>query len=120
MACILGIRSLRMIEGRHRPERVEIDFDRLGLHHRRLAIDLADARLVVAHHHAVLDGLDRGRRNIQGARSDCRDRRRRPEPNQIDLELLQPDIGRNVERVEQSGSLTISVVAATRAVPETA
>ena len=48
--------------GRHGPERVEIDLGRLGLHDRRLAVDLADARDVMGIDDAALDRLDRGGR----------------------------------------------------------
>ena len=62
---------------RHGPERIEIDLGRLGLHDRRLAVDLADAGRVMRIDDAVLDRLDRGGRNIDHHEARRRDRRNR-------------------------------------------
>ena len=63
---------------RHGPERIEIDLGRLGLHDRRLAIDLADAGGVMRIDDAVFDRLDRGGGNVHHHDSARQDRRYRP------------------------------------------
>ncbi len=81
--------------------RVEIDVERLGLHDRRLAVDLADARVVVRVDDAVFNRLDLGRGNVEQDEALAKVAGIRAQPHDIDLQLLQPRLGRNVQGGER-------------------
>ena len=82
---------------RHGPERIEIDLGRLGLHDRRLAIDLADAGGVVGVDDPAFDRLDRRGRNVRDHVASSEIPAIGLQPDDIGLELLQARRGGHVE-----------------------
>ena len=85
---------------RHRPVGMEIDLGDLGIDDRRGPRDLADHGRMPLHHDAVLDHLDRCRRDVDhhvafGQRLG----RQHLEARQVGRELLQAHLRRHVERL---------------------
>ena len=85
----LGDQVLLDQRRRHRPERIEIDLRRLGLHDRRLAVDLADAGDVMGIDDPVLDRLDVGGRNVDHHEALAEIAGEGAQANDIGLQLLQ-------------------------------
>ena len=69
----------------------------MGLHDRRLAVDLADAGGVMRIDDAVLHGLDRGGGDVDHDEALAEIARIGFEPDDVGLELLQPRLSRHVE-----------------------
>jgi hypothetical protein len=87
--------------GGHRPERIEVDVQHLGLHDRRLAIDLADARRVMAEHLTVFDGFHRRCRDVHRDKALTKIAGIAAEANEIELELAEALLRRDVERLKR-------------------
>ena len=91
---------MRHDRDRHGPVRIEIDLHDLGVELGRRAVRLADDGDMARHHGAVLDRLELCRRDVA---HDEAVRSLGVEPaqaRQVDLQLIEPLIGRDVERLD--------------------
>ncbi len=86
------------------PVRVEVDVERARLHHRGLAIDAADAGAVMGRDDAVLHGLDRFGRDVGHDVALAEIAGEGAQAHEVDLELVQARVGRDVHRRQDFGA----------------
>jgi len=86
---------------RHRPVRIEIDFDDFAVDFGRRPVRLADHAGMAQHCNIVLDRLDARRRNIAHDVTRTEIAGQRLQPLDIDLELIAPRHRRNVHGVKR-------------------
>ena len=85
---------------RHGPVRIEVDLDDAGIELGRRPVRLADHRDVARHHDAVLDRLELRGRDVAHDEAVRLLGVERAQAREVDLELAEPLLGRNVQRLE--------------------